>query len=43
MAGRAAGRAARDFNAADQIREALKAAGIELEDGADGTTWRRVG
>ena len=37
------GRAARDLAAADQIRDALKAAGIELEDGAGGTTWRRVG
>ncbi len=32
-------RAARDFPGADTIRDALAAAGVELRDGADGTTW----
>ena len=39
---RTAAKAARDFATADRIRDELKAEGILLEDGAGGTTWRRV-
>ena len=36
-------RAARDFQAADAIRDQLASAGVAIEDGAGGTTWRRSG
>jgi cysteinyl-tRNA synthetase len=39
---RTAARAAKDFARADEIRQALRAQGIELMDGASGTTWRVV-
>jgi len=38
---RNAARARRDFAAADEIRDRLAAAGIQIEDGPDGTRWRR--
>jgi len=36
-------RAAKDFAAADVYRDELTDAGIKIEDGAGGTSWRRVG
>ncbi|MBO9578235.1 MAG: class I tRNA ligase family protein, partial [Microbacteriaceae bacterium] len=36
---RAAARARKDFTTADEIRDALAAAGVLVEDGADGTHW----
>ncbi|WP_010199760.1 cysteine--tRNA ligase [Psychrobacter sp. PAMC 21119] len=39
---RAEAKANKDFTRADEVREQLKAAGIELEDSRAGTTWRRA-
>ena len=42
IADRATARANKDWAAADKARDALKAMGIELEDGPAGTTWHRI-
>ena len=41
IAKRNAARVAKDFAIADAVRDELTAAGIRIEDGADGTSWRR--
>jgi cysteinyl-tRNA synthetase len=38
---RNAAKAARDFGSADEIRDRLSDAGISIQDGRDGTSWRR--
>ena len=42
IARRLAARAAKQFAEADRIRDALRSRGIELEDGAKGTSWKRM-
>ncbi len=39
---RNAARAAKDFATADALRDELAAAGVQIEDGPAGTTWRRA-
>ncbi len=43
IAKRNAARASKDFATADAIRDQLGKAGVAIEDGPDGTTWRRNG
>ena len=41
LAERQAARAERNFSRADEIRDELADAGVQIEDGPNGTTWRR--
>jgi cysteinyl-tRNA synthetase len=41
IAKRNAARKDKDFATADAVRDQLSAAGIKIEDGPGGTTWRR--
>jgi len=41
IAKRNAAKAARDFETADAIRDQLSEAGVTIQDGRDGTSWRR--
>jgi cysteinyl-tRNA synthetase len=43
IAQRKAAREARDFALADSIRDQLVAAGVQIEDAAGATTWKRIG
>jgi cysteinyl-tRNA synthetase len=42
IAKRVAARAAKDFKESDRIRAVLAERGVLLEDGPQGTTWRRA-
>lgn len=43
VAARVAARAAKDWAEADRLRAALAERGVEVMDGAGGSTWRRIG
>jgi cysteinyl-tRNA synthetase len=42
VAQRAEAKKAKDFAKADNLRQALRERGIVLEDGPEGTTWRKL-